>query len=153
MAPDFRLPADGQIRPEELPRLLAEWPAHDLVLTHRVARADSLLRRLVSAAYHLTLRVGLGIPYHDVDSSILISRRLWRRIARWASSDSAFIHAEVAIYAHQLGVSIKEVPIKHYPRTAGVARGLNLRDATRVPLRLARLWWTLRRRRVGIETR
>ncbi len=95
----FFLPADGQISPQELPRLLLQWPQHDLILTHRARRADPLGRQLVGATYNLVLRLVLGIPARDIDSSILISRRLWQCIAGTIGRDSAFIHVEVALHA------------------------------------------------------
>ena len=143
----FFLPADGQISPQELPRLLLQWPQHDLILTHRARRADPLGRQLVGATYNLVLRLVLGIPARDIDSSILISRRLWQRIAGTLVRDSAFIHVEVVLHARQLGAKITEATIAHYPRLTGQAHGLNTRDATRVPIQLARMWWELQRRR------
>ena len=105
----FFLPADGQISPQELPRLLQQWPQHALILTHRARRADPLGRQLVGAAYNLVLRLALGVPARDIDSSILISRRLWQCIADTTGRDSAFIHAEVALWARQRGAKITEV--------------------------------------------
>ncbi len=142
------LPADGQISPEELPLLLRQWPRHELVLTYRASRADPPGRLLVSALYNLVLRLALGLPARDIDSSILIDARLWRDISGVPCRDSAFIHVEILLRARQAGATITEVTIKHYPRTAGQARGLNARDATRVPIRLAKLWWELQWRRV-----
>ncbi len=143
----FFLPADGQISPKELPRLLLQWPQHDLILTHRARRADPLGRQLVGATYNLVLRLVLGVPARDIDSSILISRRLWQCIAGTIGRDSAFIHVEVALHARQLGAKITELTIAHYPRLTGRAHGLNTRDATRVPIQLVKLWWELQRRR------
>lgn len=143
----FFLPADGQISPEELPRLLRRWPEHELVLTYRARRADPPGRQLVGATYNLVLRLALGIPARDIDSSILIDRGLWQRIAGSFRRDSAFVHVEVVLRASQLGAPITEVTINHYPRTTGKARGLNARDMTRVPIRLARIWWELQQGR------
>ena len=143
----FFLPADGQISPKELPRLLLQWPQHDLILTHRARRADPLGRQLVGATYNLVLRLVLGVPARDIDSSILISRRLWQCIAGTIGRDSAFIHVEVALQARQLGAKITEMTIKHYPRLTGQAHGLNTRDATRVPIQLMKLWQKLQRSR------
>ncbi len=143
----FFLPADGQISPQELPRLLQQWPQHDLILTHRARRADPLGRQLIGATYNLVLRLALGVPARDIDSSILISRRLWQCITGIISRDSAFIHVEVALQARQLGAKITEVTIAHYPRLTGQAHGLNTRDATRVPIQLVKLWWKLQQSR------
>ena len=136
----FFLPADGQIAPQELPRLLQRWPRHDLILTHRARRADPFGRRLIGTTYNLVLRLALGVPVKDIDSSILISRRLWQCITGTIGRDSAFIHVEVTLQAQQLGAKITEVKIRHYPRLTGQARGLNTRDAMRVPIRLIGLW-------------
>ena len=142
------LPADGQISPDELPLLLQQWPRHGLVLTHRANRADPPGRRLVSTLYNLVLRLSLGVPARDIDSSILIDARLWRRISGAPRRESAFIHVEILLLTQQAGASFTEVTIEHYPRMEGQARGLNARDATRVPLRLATLWWKLQWRRL-----
>ena len=143
----FFLPADGQISPQELPRLLQEWPQHDLILTHRARRADPFGRRLVGRAYNLVLRLLLGVPASDIDSSIVISRRLWQCLAGRLVRGSAFVHAEIVLHARQLDAEIAEVKIAHYPRVTGQAHGLNARDATRVPIQLVKLWWELQRDR------
>ena len=143
----FFLPADGQISPQELPRLLQRWPQHDLILTHRARRADPFGRRLVGGTYNLVLRLVLGVPARDIDSSIVISHRLWQRIAGTLGRDSAFIHTEVVLHAWQLNARITEVTIAHYPRLTGQAHGLNTRDATRVPIQLLKMWWKLQRSR------
>lgn len=62
--------------------------------------------------------------------------------------DSAFIHVEILLLAQQAGATITEVTIEHYPRMAGQACGLNARDATRVPIQLAKSWWELQWRRL-----
>ena len=143
----FFLPADGQISAQELPRLLQRWPEHDLILTHRAKRADPLGRRFVGRVYNLLLRLILGVPASDIDSSIVISRCLWQRLAGTIGRDSAFIHAEVAFQARRSSAKITQVKIRHYPRLTGQASGLNRRDATRVPIQLVKLWWKLQRSR------
>ena len=133
-------PADGQIPPGELgPMLGKAREGFDVVIGVRARRADSLFRRIVSGGYRLTLKLLLGLPWRDVDSSTLYRREVLQAVLPEVRSDSAAIAAELLMRIAEKGGRIGEVEIAHRPRTTGRAKGINLKDALTVPRNLYRL--------------
>lgn len=144
---DYRyfIPADRQIPAAEITRFLAKAKeGYDIVYSWRQQRADPPHRLWVSGFYNLLLRLFFGIRVHDVDSSELLTRRAVEQLLPQIHSDSAFITVEILLEAQRQGLRTGEVIIEHRPRVAGVARGLNLKDISRVPgdfLRILLWFW------------
>lgn len=141
----YFIPGDGQIPATELSKFLdkAKTEGCDLVYSWRQRRADPPHRLWVSGFYNLILRLFFGIRVHDVDSSELLTRRAITEILPRIRSESAFLTVEMLLEAQRQGLRIGEVVIDHRPRVAGVARGLNFKDISKVPLHFARilLWF------------
>jgi hypothetical protein len=76
---------------------------------------------------------------HDVDSSELLTRRAVECILPKIRSDSAFITVEMLLEAQRQGLKIGEVIVEHRPRVAGVARGLNFKDISKVPMNFLKM--------------
>jgi glycosyltransferase involved in cell wall biosynthesis len=130
----YFIPADRQIPAAEITKFLAKAKEGcDLVYSWRQKRADPPHRLWVSGFYNLLLRFFFGIWVHDVDSSELLTRRAVETILPRIHSDSAFITVEMLLEAQKHGLKIGEVIIDHRPRVAGVARGLNFKDISKVP--------------------
>lgn len=130
----FFIPADGQIPPAELSKFLEKALAGcDVVYSWRQKRADPPHRLLISGLYNLLLRLFFNIRLHDVDSSELLSRRAVEEILPVLHSDSAFITVELLLEAQRRGFKIGEAIIEHRPRMAGIAKGINWHDLSKVP--------------------
>jgi len=103
---------DGQVPVRAVPRLFAllREGGHDLVMTYRTSRGDSLWRRLVSAVYNVAFRAlfpGLGV--RDVNAKPkIMTRAAYERLT--LESDDWFIDAEIVIQARRLDLSIAELP-------------------------------------------
>ena len=134
-------PADGQIPPGVMTLMLqtAELRNLDVVIGVRARRADSFFRRIVSGGYRLILKVFLGMPWRDVDSSTLYRREILQAALPEIRSDSAAIAAELLLRIAAKGGKIGEVEIAHRPRTTGRAKGINFKDTLTVPRNLFRL--------------
>ncbi len=142
------IPGDGQIPANELHAFLAKAKeGHDVVYSWRVDRADPFHRRLISQIYNLLVRTLFGIPVHDADSSSLLTKHAIDTILPKLRSDSAFITVEILIESRDHNLPIGEVNIGHRPRTAGIARGVNIKDLMMVPLNLlSMVWWFWQRK-------
>jgi glycosyltransferase involved in cell wall biosynthesis len=116
---------DRQFRVADLGRLigrLAEADAPDVVVGHRIRRADPPIRTLYARLYKLANRVWFGLRVRDVDCAC----KLFRRAALQGvhvESGGAFFSAELLIKLRAAGRTVAEVGVPHYPRTAGSPTG------------------------------
>ena len=111
----------------------------DVVVGHRIDRADSFVRRLYARVYRWALRIFYGLRLRDVDCAAKIFRReVLAGVA--VESSGAFFSAELMIKLRASGARIAEVGIPHYPRTVGAATGAR----PSVVLRAVRDFWRLR---------
>ncbi|MEB3286711.1 MAG: glycosyltransferase family 2 protein [Vampirovibrionales bacterium] len=136
------LASDGQIPPSEMRNFVEKAKeGFDVVYSWRVNRQDPTHRLWLSKCYNILTRVFFGIPVNDVDSSSLLTERAVETILPNIRSDSAFISVEILLEAKRQGLKIGEVQISHRPRTTGVAKGINLKDACFVPLNFMRMFF------------
>lgn len=133
------LPADLQIDPRVTPRFVEAAREADIVASHRVARADNRVRRVISAANNRVERWLIGIDVHDAHSSMAFTRRAVDEVIPDVVSNSALIPAEILLRAHRKGLRVAEIEIEHYARTAGRQTGARLSEIVGVQLDLLRL--------------
>ncbi len=135
---------DRQFRVADLGRLtarLAEADRPDVVVGHRIQRADPLVRTVYARLYRLANRIFFGLRVRDVDCACKLFRRdALKEIA--IESGGAFFSAELLIKLHAAGRSVVEVGVPHHPRTAGSSTGAK----PSVVLRAVRDFWRLRLR-------
>lgn len=112
------LDGDGQNDPADLPRMLAELRDCDLVCGRRVNRQDSFARRASSVVARKARGLVLGSAIQDSGCAIRVFRR--------AALDGLFgfngLHRFLPILVEGAGGRVKEVPVNHRPRTAGVSK-------------------------------
>ena len=122
----FFTDADLQFDVAELIEVLHFAETHDIVAGYRAPRRDPLLRvlngwiwsRLVGAIFDLDVR--------DVDCAFKVfDRHIFDRIE--VQSIGAFVNTEILVRARAEGFTMIEVPVGHYPRTAGQQSGANPR--------------------------
>ncbi len=133
---------DRQFRIADLGRLLeriAGPDAPDVVVGHRLRRADPPLRTLYARLYRFANRVWFGLRVQDIDCACKLFRRGALEGIR-LESGGAFFSAELLIKLRTAGRSIIEVGVPHHPRTAGTATGAR----PSVVLRAVRYFWRLR---------
>ena len=117
----FFLSADGQIPPEELERLVPYTEKFDYIIGWRKNRQDSPGRKIKAQLYNLFVSIIAGYRIHDVDSVVLLKKKI---LPEKILARSAFIHAEIFLTAIKNRCQIVEVPIKHLPRQYGQASGV-----------------------------
>lgn len=144
----YFIPADRQIPVAEVSHFLAKAQAGcDVVYSWRKQRADEPHRILISGFYNVLLRLFFQLRLHDVDSAELLTRRAVESILPNIRGESVFMTVEILLEAQRRHLPIGEVVIAHRPRVAGVARGLNLKDLSRVPGEFLRvLFWFWRQK-------
>ena len=116
---------DRQFRVADLARLtarMAEPDRPDVVAGYRIKRADPFIRIAYARTYKLANRIFFGLRVRDVDCACKLFTRASLQGVR-VESGGAFFSAELLIRTRNLGRSIVEVGIPHYPRTAGSPTG------------------------------
>lgn len=116
---------DRQFRVADLGRLLeriAGPDAPDVVVGHRLRRADPPLRTLYARLYRFANRVWFGLRVQDIDCACKLFRREALEGIR-VESGGAFFSAELLIKLRESGRRVAEVGVPHYPRTAGSPTG------------------------------
>ncbi len=134
----FFTDSDGQFDLAELSRL-EPWAAdYDLVVGYRAPRRDPWGRRLLGWAWSGLLDVVLELGVRDVDCAFKLLRR--SAVADLGlCSRGAFVNGELLARARARGLTVAEVPVSHFPRTAGASSGARVRVVGRAVGEL----WTL----------
>ncbi len=141
--------SDGQFKARDLALLLAFIPEYAFVTGLRTHRADPFVRSLNSFLYKVLVRFVLGVRVADVNCGMKMFRRSLWPLIRPEFATGALINAEM-FYAMTIeGIPWKELPVAHYPRTAGTQTGANLR----VIFRMFRELWILRSERRALHER
>lgn len=135
------LDGDGQNPPAELARL---WPLRetaDMISGARAQRKDSVLRRIMSRIANTVRRTLLHDGVTDTGCSLKIFRREVARSFLPIRTMYSFIPA----FAVSGGWAVREVPVAHRARRAGISKyGLRVM-AIHPLLDLLALCWVLRR--------
>jgi glycosyltransferase involved in cell wall biosynthesis len=116
----------------------------DLVIGWRRKRADPLMRKLNALGWKLLVNLLFGYTARDVDCAFKLFRRgVWQSMTVHARG--ATFSAEFLIKARRLGFHVKELPVGHFPRTAGSPTGARPAVIIRAFVELFRLWRKLDR--------
>ena len=137
------LDGDGQNPPAELGRLWALRHSADMIAGARVERRDPQLRRAMSRVANVVRRAALRDGVSDTGCSL----KLFRREVAECFLPLRTMYSFLPAFAVAAGWTVREVPVAHRPRRAGVSHyGLG-KMAVR-PLRdLVVVCWRLRQLR------
>jgi hypothetical protein len=116
---------DGQFNMLDLLALLAESDKADIVAGYRRSRADNGLRKFNSNSWKWLIRCLMGLKIRDLDCAFKLFPR-WVVECLELKAEGACISAEIMTQCMRGGVTITEVPVNHYPRSAGKPTGANL---------------------------
>ena len=139
----FLTDGDKQFDVAELASFLPVMDAKtDLVIGWRRNRADPLMRKLNALGWKTLVNLLFGYTARDVDCAFkLFRRRVWESMTVHARG--ATFSAEFLIKARRFGFSLKEMPVSHFPRTAGSPTGARMDVIVRAFVELFRLWRNL----------
>jgi len=117
--------ADLQFDLEEIRHFMKHVKDYDIVAGYRINRADPPIRRLNAWGWNMLVRATLGLRVKDIDCAFKLFRReIFNHIQ--LTSVGAMVNTELLALAYQRGLRVKEVPVSHYPRSAGEQTGANL---------------------------
>jgi len=140
----FYTDGDGQFDLNELPKILPLLETHDIVSCYRLDRKDPPIRKLNALAWSTLVNLLFRMGLRDIDCAFKIYPRTFiERITLY--SRGALIDTEMLAKARNLGLSIAQVGVHHYPRTAGQQTGANLRVILRAFRELFRLYRQIKR--------
>ena len=141
----FYTDGDRQFHLDDLERLVSAAQGVDMVIGYRMKRRDPWRRRLTAWVYNRLIRILFGSTMRDVDCAFKLFRHdVFERVPlEQVRSNGAFFSAEMLLTLVSKGVTMREVPIPHYPRTVGENTGASvkitlraIRDLLRLRLRL-----------------
>jgi len=98
----------------------------DVASGYVIEKAVNTRRKIQSWVYNTLILILFGLRIRDVDCSMKIYRRSILDKMRIVSS-SAFIDAEMLVKAKRAGALIRQFPVHHFARLAGIAGGSKLR--------------------------
>jgi glycosyltransferase involved in cell wall biosynthesis len=136
----FLTDGDKQFDVTELAGFLATMDAQtDLVIGWRRKRADPLMRKLNALGWKTLVNLLFGYTARDVDCAFKLFRRgVWESMTVHARG--ATFSAEFLIKARRLGFQVTELPVGHFPRTAGSPTGARPDVIVRAFVELFGLW-------------
>ena len=112
------LDGDLQNDPADLPRMLAELATYDMVCGVRVGRKDTWVRKVSSVVARWARRIALRVDFRDSGCNLRVFKRSVLKLL------PAFdgLHRFMPILAHGRGARVKEMPVTHHARVAGLSK-------------------------------
>jgi hypothetical protein len=117
------LDSDGQCDPADFWAFWEARQGYDLVLGWRVSRADTLLRRTFSRFFYSIYQTVLRTPVHDPSCPfVLVRKPVAKDIVNKLGTMREGFWWEFVARLHRGGYKIKELPVHHRLRVAGVTQ-------------------------------
>jgi len=135
----FYTDGDGQFDLEEIPRVLPLLEQYDVVSCYRIDRKDPLLRKLNAWAWTTLVGLLFKLRLKDIDGAFKFYPKPFIDAIEMHST-GALIDTEMLAKARNLGLSIGQAGVHHYPRIAGQQTGANLRVILRAFKELFQLY-------------
>ncbi|HEV2369765.1 MAG TPA: FAD-dependent oxidoreductase, partial [Acidimicrobiales bacterium] len=134
----FFTDADNQFDMYELAKFLPWIDKVDVVAGYRINRQDPPVRRLFAYMWNVLVRALFYVPVRDIDCAFKLFRRhLFDSLD--LESVGAMVNTELMVKLGRSGAGVVEIGVRHYPRTAGQARGAHPRVIGRALLELFRM--------------
>jgi glycosyltransferase involved in cell wall biosynthesis len=117
----FFTDGDYQFDVNDLYEALPHIEEYDVVVGYRQDRQDPKYRLLLSRGYNGLVRILFGLKIRDVDCSFKLFRReALEKIS--IESTGYFIDTEIMVKGKKEGLRIREIGVRHLPRTSGVSK-------------------------------
>ncbi len=140
----FFTDSDRQFDLKEVANLLEEADGYDIIAGYRARRQDPPHRLLFAWGWNILVRLVLGIKIRDIDCAFkAFNRHVFESIQ--IRSVGAMVNTEIFAQASRFGMTVKEVPVSHFPRRHGKPTGGNvavIAKAFRELIRLRRIMHT-----------
>jgi len=116
----FYTDSDRQFDITELKRFMRYIDDYDVVVGYRVKRRDPAMRIFYSKLYNLGLRFLLGLEFKDIDCAFKLCKRKVIDSVKPIKQDRG-ADAEFLLKSKSRGFKMKQLPVTHRPRIAGVS--------------------------------
>jgi len=139
--------SDGQFDFSEIVNFIAKQSVTgaDIVIGYYKKRQVAKIKIITSKMWEYFVYFLFGLKVHDIDCGFkLISKDVVNALPHLESERGAFISSEFLIKAKKNGFRIVEVPVTHYPRTAGQGTGRDIKVIINSFKDLFKLWFKLR---------
>jgi len=136
----FFMDSDGQFNINDLDNMVPKIHEKIVVIGYREDRADSFIRTLNAWIYGMYIRLMFGLAVKDMDCAFKIFPRDAYNEIKPIKAGGALFTAEFLIKLKRIGYTLKEVPVRHFPRQFGTQSGANIN----VILRMFKESWKLR---------
>ena len=118
----FFTDSDRQFDLKEVATLLEQTDAYDIVAGYRARRQDPPHRLLFAWGWNILVRLVLGIRIRDIDCAFkAFNRHVFESIQ--IQSVGAMVNTEIFAQASRFGMTVKQVPVSHFPRRHGKPTG------------------------------
>jgi len=122
------LDSDGQCDPGDFREFWANRNAADVLIGWRVRRADTLLRKIMSKTFRFIWKAFYRAPIHDPSCPFVLARKeVVQAVAGKMGAMREGFWWEFSARVSRLGYSIREFPVNHRSRAAGVTQVYHLR--------------------------
>lgn len=116
--------SDMQFDPADLEKFFPYLNGYDIVISAREKRQDRAIRKYLSSADKLLLKLLFSASFQDLHWIKFIHKRFLDMGG--ITAESPFVETEILLRAKKKGARIKEITVPHYPRMHGVAKGARL---------------------------
>jgi len=121
----FFTDADGQFDLNEVAALLEQADSYDIVAGYRARRQDPPHRLLFAWGWNILVRFVLGVRIRDIDCAFKVfNRHVFDKVQ--INSVGAMVNTEIFAQVSRFGMTVKEVPVSHFPRRHGKPTGGNV---------------------------
>src|SRR6266513_1774998 len=121
----FFTDSDGQFDLREVAKLLEQTDAYDIVAGYRARRHDPPHRLLFAWGWNILVRSVLRTKIRDIDCAFkAFKRHVFDSVQ--IHSAGAMVNAEIFAQASEFGMTVKELPVSHFPRRHGEPTGDNV---------------------------
>ncbi len=135
----FYTDGDGQFDFNEIPKILPLLEKYDIVSCYRIHRQDPAIRKLNAFCWSTLVNSLFRIGLRDIDCAFKIYPKTFIDRIEMMST-GALIDTEMLAKARNLGYSIGQMGVNHYPRTAGQQTGAKLSVIVRAFKELMKLY-------------
>jgi glycosyltransferase involved in cell wall biosynthesis len=143
--------ADGQFDLKELAAFIDETDDYDVVAGYRARRQDPPHRLLFAWGWNILVRLVLGVRIRDIDCAFKVfNRRVFDKVR--IQSVGAMVNTEIFAQISRFGMTVKEIPVSHFPRRHGESTGGNIaviikafRELVRMRRKMGRIAAVIRR--------
>jgi len=144
------LDSDGQCNPKDFWGLWEARAGYDVVLGWRVRRADNFARRIMSRLFYGIYQLVFRAPVHDPSCPyVLIKKSVAFELVDELGAMQQGFWWEFVARVHRRGHKVKELPVHHRLRSAGVTQVYRWSKMPGIFLRhvaaLFRIWWETRK--------